>query len=114
MQTFFPTSLLRSLQQFAVSEKVNDTVDSFHDATLNQGAMLGTTRFAQTSEDDVTATQQVAVWGLVCRAFEDINNQSFDSNLPEGIHRIGSFVVVRKDTFDSHKELGTTWYLIAH
>ncbi|CAI5707207.1 hypothetical protein KXD40_008900 [Peronospora effusa] len=102
MLTFFPAPLLRSLRQFAVSDEVKDTVDAIHTTILNQGAILGTQRVIQSNKDDV---QQVAVWGLLCMSTDDIIGQSVDSNVPGGIHRIGNYVVVRKNLIEDEKEL---------
>lgn len=107
MQGFLPAPLLRSLRRFTVPEEAEDTAYASLYSILTRGALLGTQRLVESSGDDVSVSQQVAVWGLLRLSSDDANGQSFERNLPGGISRIGIFVVVRGETSESEKELGT-------
>ncbi|KAL3661103.1 hypothetical protein V7S43_013712 [Phytophthora oleae] len=93
MQSFLPAPLLHSLQRFTASNEVEDAALY---SPLTSGSIMGTKRPGNDTS--------VAVWGLLSLS-EDDNGQSFERNLPGGISRVGSFVVVHGETSVDEKQL---------
>ncbi|KAH7472531.1 putative Ufm1-specific protease [Phytophthora ramorum] len=101
MQAFLPAPLLRSLRRFAGPDAAEDSEDASSYSILTRGAVVGTQRSVTSSGDDVSVTQQIAVWGLLRLSTGD----SFDHHLPGGLSRIGSFAVVHGEDSDAGNEL---------
>uniref|UniRef100_A0AAV1TVM0 UFSP1/2/DUB catalytic domain-containing protein n=1 Tax=Peronospora matthiolae TaxID=2874970 RepID=A0AAV1TVM0_9STRA len=94
MQALLPAPLLRSLRRFSDCHEDVNAADVSQSSPLLHGVLLGTQKLVQTSRNDV---HQIAIWALLRQPSDDCAGQSFDRNLPGGISRIGSFVVVRGD-----------------
>ena len=105
MQALLPAPLLRSLRRFGDCHEDVNATDVSQSSFLHHGVLLGTQKLVKTSKDDV---HQIAIWALLHQPSDDCTGQSFDRNLPGGISRIGSFVVVRGDAVADDKKIGIT------
>ncbi|KAG2509890.1 hypothetical protein JM16_008581 [Phytophthora kernoviae] len=104
-----PAALLRSLHRFSASNESSSLPNTQENplpcSILARGSILGVYNSSKSVENDIPVSPRLVIFGLLQQPPDAQNPHNFAQYLPNGITRVGSFVVVRGDASEGVEDL---------